>query len=168
MTVFRNLIRTIISDGSVVVVFAPNKNPLYIPTHQSKRSDSKAIIEMPADGYKTIDQNSTDEEVEDIVAKISAPNALILFAHECGHHRAKNPGYDEALQRCLRLPVKDRVVADINLVLKEEREAWDIGFKELENLGFKIPASAYEMADKNVEEYRTGLTSAEPKFSWPT
>lgn len=86
---------------------------------------------------------------------------MVLLAHEYGHHLTDNPGYDSALKRCLNLPVADRTPEDIQLVLKEEREAWENGFAELQSLGHEIPETARALAQENIEGYRIGLQFAE-------
>ena len=133
--IFRGLVRKTVASNTLAVKFTPEaKGPRYLPKEQASRRDGKAVIEMPCSEYRTIDQHATDAEIDNAISKTTVEDALLVFSHEYGHHLTQNPGYDEALKRCLTLPVDERNKDDIELVIKEESEAWSLGFAELESL----------------------------------
>jgi hypothetical protein len=162
--VFKQLVIKAIEADDLVIEFSSQYHPKYIPTSQSPRNDKKAIIRMPSCASRElVVYGDSVEQIGKVLATIHLENALFFFSHEYGHHLTNNLNYDDALARCLALPVKHRSFEDIALVIKEETEAWSFGYTKLEEIGFEIPEKAKKLAHSKIMGYCEGVLMIEPE-----
>lgn len=154
---FCKLIQNALALGDLAVEFDPKHNPKYIPKTQSYRSSKEAIIQFPLGFRKIFIKGDTQSEIENVVRAIKIRHALLIFAHEFGHHFTDNPTYDDALKRCLARPLLSRSLKDIYVVLKEECEAWHNGFKKIKEVNGNISSYARFLALKHVISYLFAL-----------
>jgi hypothetical protein len=160
--IFRGIVRHAVEDGTLIVEFGPTYNPKYIPAEQLGHGGVVSRINFPCTEYGYVDASVKTDQICLLLQKVSIERSMVIFSHEYGHHLTDNPTYDSALKNCLNLPVSKRSEDDMNTVVKEEREAWDHGFRELRALGYEPSPEDLAFADDQVEEYRIGVTSIEP------